>query len=157
MSNAVATDSVLVGVDGSAASAAAVRWAAAEAAGRHTRLHAVHVVEHEDGDDPRLELDLARRTVPGRVGDWVCAEGIEVDIAVSIVAGRVATQLTEAASQAALVVIGAPVSPRHHALPAELAARCLCPVTIVGEQGDTSSLAASAVSVRTEGARHARP
>ncbi len=42
---------ILVGIDGSAASAAALRWAAAEASVRGLRLHVVYV---RDRDDPEL-------------------------------------------------------------------------------------------------------
>ena len=156
MNASVRPGKVVVGVDGSAAGAAAVRWAAAEAARRHTGLHAVHVVEHEDREDPQLELDLARRSVPGRVGDWVCTEGIDVDIAVTVVTGNVATQLSRESSEAALVVIGRPDSPRHRSLPARLAAQCRCPVTMVGEHGDLFSPDSSAATLGPEGASHAR-
>lgn len=153
---------IVVGVDGSAASAAAVRWAAAEARRRSARLHAVRVVESgrasgisPDGGDIRLELDLARQTVPGRVGRWVFDAGIEVDIAVSVATGAVADQLAREAGDASLVVIGAPGALRHSELPAELACACRCPVAVVGALGDVTFVDVPVHSTRKE-ARHAR-
>lgn len=135
---------IVVGVDSSAASAAAVRWAAAEAARRHARLHAVHVVEQgrrestPPGRDTRLERDLARRSMPGRIAQWVFAEGMDVDVAVSVVTGDVATQIARESGDAALVVIGTPSSLHHSTLPVDLASRCLCPVATVGSFGDVT-------------------
>jgi nucleotide-binding universal stress UspA family protein len=105
---------VLVGVSASAASAAAVRWAATEAARRGARLHAVHVVDLVDrydaglGADPHLELADAQRSVPARVAGWVFTAGLEADLVVSVTDG-----------------------PTHGSLPATLAAQCLPPVAVV--------------------------
>jgi len=99
-------ETVLVGVSGSAASAAATRWAAAEAARRGARLHAVHVVEQggnrelSSHHDLGLDLDLARRTVPGRVGGWLFRAGIDVEVAVSVVTGDAVEQLAREAADA---------------------------------------------------------
>lgn len=150
---------VLVGVDGSAASAAAVRWAAADAARRRARLHAVHVVERRrpgeisTGRDTRLELEHARRTVPGRVAEWVFVEGIDVDIAVSVLTGDVASQLAREAGDATLVVLGVPGALQHSALPVDLASRCPCPVVTVGALGDVTVVDVTAPI--PEGASHA--
>lgn len=154
-------ETILVGVDGSAASGAAVRWAAAEADRRNARLHAVHVVEpgHPEatppGHDVRLQLDLARQTVPGRVGDWVFRSGVEVEMAVSVVTGRIAGQLARESVDASLVVIGAPESLHHSDLPADLVVRCLCPVVMVGAFGDVTHLRVP-THPHTKGASHAR-
>jgi nucleotide-binding universal stress UspA family protein len=137
-------ETVLVGVTASAASAAATRWAAAKAARRGARLHAVHVVEQggtlglSPHRDLRLDLDLARRTVPGRVGGWLFRAGIDVEVAVSVVTGDAVEQLAREAADASLVIIGAPDSLRDGALPADLAVGCLCPVVVVGALGDVT-------------------
>jgi nucleotide-binding universal stress UspA family protein len=154
---------ILVAVDGSAASAAAVRWAAAEAVRRHARLHAVHVVEHGPHGDPaaanetRRDLELARQTVPGRVGDLVFGEAVDVDIAVSVVTGDVVDQLAREAGDATLVVIGTPEGIEHEALPEALAPQCLCPVAMVGAHGGVAQVGDSADRPAPRGAGHARP
>jgi nucleotide-binding universal stress UspA family protein len=139
-------ETIVVGVDASSASAAAVRWAAAEADRRGARLHAVHVVEparrSRPDQDLRLQLDIARQTVPGRVGDWVFRSGVAVDIAVSVVTGDIAAQLAREAGDAALMVIGAPESLHHSDLPDDLVRACVCPVVMVGSFGDVTSLPA---------------
>lgn len=133
---------IVVGVDGSAASAAAARWAAAEANRRDARLHAVHVIEGGPNGpvtserEFSMELDEARRTVPGRVCGWLFRAGIEVDLAVSVVTGDLTAQLAREADDASLVVVGSPDSFRHCDLPNDLAQRCLCPVVVVGLFGD---------------------
>jgi nucleotide-binding universal stress UspA family protein len=151
---------VVVGVDSTSASAAAVRWAAAEAARRHVPMHAVEVVDDERRGggrlepDPSVAIELARRTVPARVVGWVFHEGIDVDIAVSVVTGDVAGRLAHEARDASLVVIGTPESAEHKTLPVELADQCLCPVAMVGEHGDASLVDRSIDSLSTEGASH---
>jgi nucleotide-binding universal stress UspA family protein len=162
MNVAAAPATVLVGVDGSSACAAAVRWAAAEAVRRRARLHAVHVVTHVSGTDlgldpdTRLELQRARQSVPGKVGGWVTAEEIEVDVAVSVLTGDVASQLARESRDAVLVVIGTPHALRPSTLPVDLALACMCPVAMVGELGD-ATFVEPPVRLATEGATRARP
>jgi nucleotide-binding universal stress UspA family protein len=121
-----------------------VRWAAVEAERRNVRLHVVHVVEQGGRQGAGLptdiphELELARQRVPGRVGGWVFRAGIDVDISVSIVTGDVGEQLAREAGDAALVVIGAPGSLHHSALPLDLANTCLGRVAMVGPFGDVT-------------------
>ena len=161
MSQLPSRETIVVGIDRSAACTAALRWASGEARRRNARLHAVHVVEPDGRERPfaardlGLALEAARRTVPGRVADQVFAEGTDVDVAVSVVTGEVATQLAREAGDAALVVIGAPDSLRHRSLPHDLATRCLCPVATVGPLGEATY--ADVPPARTKGASHARP
>jgi nucleotide-binding universal stress UspA family protein len=151
---------VLVGVDGNAASAAAVRWAAVEAARRGARLHAVHVVDRSRRHgarletDPDHELNEARQTVPARVGDWIFRAGLEAELTVSVVSGDLASQLAHEACDATLVVVGAPDGPHREGLPSALVSRCSCPVAVVGLAGDVE-FPGGATNL-SEGARHAR-
>jgi nucleotide-binding universal stress UspA family protein len=143
-----ASRDIVVAVDNSASSAAAVRWAAAEASRRGARLRAVHVVEPcppeatspeiDPDHDLRLQLDLARRSIPGRVGGWIFGAGIDVDVAVVVVTGDVTAQIAHEAQDAALVVIGAPDALRHRDLPDELASACRCRVVMVAAGEDVT-------------------
>jgi len=153
-------ETMLVGIDSSAGSAAAVRWAAAEAARRGARLHAVHVVDLTGRADarleksPLLELDEARRTLPSRVAGAVFRAGIELDIAVTVACGSVAQRLAHEAVDASVVAIGAPQGPSHADLPRLLSEQCLCPVAVVGVDGGVEF--PDALSHHTAGAGHAR-
>ena len=111
--------------------------------------------ETATGHDLQLDLEAARQTVPSRVSGWVFRAGIDADIAVSVVTGDVADQLARESGDAILVVIGAPDSLHHSALPADLAYACLCPVAVVGTFRDVTYVDV-AVHPSTEGASHAR-
>jgi len=92
---------ILVGIDGSAAAAAALRWAAAEASFRGLQLHVVYVRDRDDpelapyapvgdsnGDDHRVPAEIAlRRVVHAVLGPHLppgclleAAEGLPVHI-----------------------------------------------------------------------------
>jgi nucleotide-binding universal stress UspA family protein len=152
---------LLVGVDTNASSAAAVRWAAEEAQLRGARLHAVHVVDHSRRHDaplevdPGLELGLARETVPSRVAGWVFDAAIDIDLSVTVVCGELARELARESACASLLVIGAPDSTQQDALPGSLSSLCVCPVAVVGLDGDATFLPFA--THHPEGAGHAGP
>jgi nucleotide-binding universal stress UspA family protein len=145
---------ILVGVDGSPAAAAALRWAAAEARLRGMRLHVVHARDQD-------AVELAHYAPPSRDQGAVghAAEGLALKAAsretfgpdawsavqAEVVDGLPARVLLERAPGAAMLVLGstrsvgladAPVGkPRAPLGP--VARDCLraapCPVVIIGE------------------------
>ncbi|SEC64851.1 Nucleotide-binding universal stress protein, UspA family [Amycolatopsis tolypomycina] len=103
-----ATMPVLAGVDASASSLAAVRWAAREAGRRDTTLRLLHACVCEDtpadGHDELLLEHVHRRLrhAAGIVRDW--APGVRVEMAVRL--GLATDLLLEEAAGAAVVVLG---------------------------------------------------
>lgn len=89
---------VLAGVDGSPVAVLALRWAAAEAARRHTGLEVLHVTP-EHGGPPAQE---AQRLLDAAVAAVPDAHPVHA----SLVTGDPATALVRAASRAQLLVVG---------------------------------------------------
>jgi nucleotide-binding universal stress UspA family protein len=90
---------IVVGVDGSEQSKAALRFALEEAKLRQTSLHVVHAEHHYAGEQERVNwLDGIVREVVGE------SPGVEVTQA--IVDGGAAHVLVEAAKEAEMLVVG---------------------------------------------------
>ncbi|MEU8360118.1 universal stress protein [Nonomuraea sp. NPDC048882] len=131
------TRPIVVGVDGSLPSAAAVEWAAAEAGRRGLGLRLVHVYEERpydgyDADDPSGPLaiaadrargtapgvEVATRALPGNVRDVLIGESVTADTVVlgsrglggftGMVIGSVSTAVAGHASGPVVVVHGRP-------------------------------------------------
>ncbi|MFU8853515.1 universal stress protein [Micromonospora sp. SL1-18] len=107
---------VVVGVDGSALSQAAIEFAAEEAAVRGARLHAVHAYTHPTSSGPGDMLPLVyEESMLRDEEDRILAESLtglsdrhpQVPLTREVVHGRAAAVLTEAARTAQLVVVGA--------------------------------------------------
>ncbi|WP_319461287.1 universal stress protein [Micromonospora sp. RTP1Z1] len=106
---------VVVGVDGSALSRAAVEFAVAEAAVRGARLHAVHAYTHPTSSGPgdMQPLVYEENQLRGEE-DRVLAESLtglterypEVPVTRAAVHGRPVATLTEATRDAQLLVVG---------------------------------------------------
>jgi len=104
---------ITVGVDGSDGAAAALRWAAAEARLRGARLravHAWHIPRMAYGYVPPVSLDddLGRAAAEG-LDKWVRAAGAELEgiqVERLTAEGSASTVLTDAASDAELLVVG---------------------------------------------------
>ncbi|RZU75757.1 nucleotide-binding universal stress UspA family protein [Micromonospora kangleipakensis] len=106
---------VVVGVDGSALSRAAVEFAAEEAAVRGTRLHAVHAYTHpvSGGPGDMQPLVYEEHQLRGEE-ERVLAESItglterypDVPVTRAVVQARPVAALTEAARDAQLLVVG---------------------------------------------------
>ncbi len=101
---------VVIGVDGSAGSIAALRWAAATTEGN---IHAVHVMEYPFGPEYAVEglvfqgheafgRDVAERTVAEAVG-------ADADVSIEVLDGDARDVLNQVAqaSHASLIVVGA--------------------------------------------------
>jgi nucleotide-binding universal stress UspA family protein len=136
---------VVVGVDGSVASLAALRWAAREAGLRAARLHVVCAL------DPGREQAApyaghARRLVPGQVGPptvallqelvgTVLGPSLLVIVDAEVACGLAAKVLIDRARGADLLVLGDPATSQFEVI-GPVARACLrhapCPVVVVG-------------------------
>jgi nucleotide-binding universal stress UspA family protein len=105
---------IVVGVDGSGASAAALRWALASAAARGWAVRAVHAWELPVLYGPAIACDvtaiesaahrLVDRMVTDATGGTTEVAGVTVDT--TVVAGGPASSLLDAAKDADLIVVG---------------------------------------------------
>ena len=150
MSNSVTGSEILVGVDGSAASDAAVRWAAREAAMRRLPLKLLHAVQPTflrsaegptDDAITQSQIDHARRIVDASraLVDQLML-GTPVDVRTEVQYARIAPTLAEASEQAWMIVVGSRGrdAVEEHVLgsvSAGLLNHAQCPVAIVHEPG----------------------
>lgn len=136
---------IVVGVDGSASSDAAIEWGAEEARRRNARLVLVHVREPVLGSvmtvDSRRYRALAVNNTVGLLWQQVSAlQAREVDAVGRIGDGPPDEVLIETSQNADLLVLGAEGDGRHRGLLlGEVAQRCArsaaCPVVIIPPPG----------------------
>jgi nucleotide-binding universal stress UspA family protein len=104
---------VVVGVDGSAASAAALRWAVEEARRRDARLVALHAWHHAPfdggtGHDPATGAEVGAARAGRLLDAALAAEDTEgVDVRCVVTRSGAAAALLDAAADAAVLVVGA--------------------------------------------------
>jgi nucleotide-binding universal stress UspA family protein len=131
---------IVVGVDGSAGSEAALAWAIAEAKRRHCRLRLVHVL------DATAYLGYWSDLTPGddlRALSWTVLDGamascesLDVDVEPCLEIGSPANALLDRAHDAALVIVGARGAGGFSGLlqgstSLRVAMRAPCPVIVV--------------------------
>jgi nucleotide-binding universal stress UspA family protein len=135
---------VVVGVDGSDSSEAALRWALAEARIRQAPMQVVHVfwalpmvappdemLEHDWRAEPVAATEFVRDFVSSTIG-----EPTDVEIETIAVQGKASERLIEAARSADLLVVGAHGDRRRsERVLGSVSMQCLhhesCPVVIV--------------------------
>jgi len=103
---------VVVGVDGSETSAAALEWAVAEAASRGAQLEVVHTWQLVVGPSPYVAMDPepyedAARGVMDEVLARVDTSVLGAEVIRTVVPGSARATLIDAASEADLAVVGA--------------------------------------------------
>ncbi|HEV2374721.1 MAG TPA: universal stress protein [Streptosporangiaceae bacterium] len=135
---------IVVGVDGSAASLAALQWAGREAGLRSSALHVVHVWEDEARHwAPYASATFRRRRAGARQSAGARLEELaeaalgahpEVNMVVEVADGLPARILLDRAARADLLVLGSPSDPAPDTL-GPVAQVCLrhapCPVVVV--------------------------
>ena len=108
-------DPIVVGVDGSEQSTAAVRWAAHEAHRRHTQLRVVHAwvwplyrvpLGPAPGAPPGAGLRAAAESVLAAAGGTAHAVAEDLPVETSLEVGNSVSVLLRAAEGAALLVVG---------------------------------------------------
>lgn len=133
---------VVVGVDGSEAGSAAVRYAAVRAREDGGGVHIVHVLPHLIPMSPMLPLGSVETFphVGGRIADAARIEaekigGPDVHVTTAVVEGRRAAAILEEAEGARMVVVGHSARGRGHVFTDRtftgVAAHATCPVIAV--------------------------
>jgi hypothetical protein len=126
---------LVVGFSASAASAAALRWAAAEGHRQHQSVRAVHVFDLAERADVRPDASSGHRAADlsaryaRRMGTVL--DGTDVAVSLEIVQGALLEQLVEASCGASVLVVGEAGHCRHRGLADELRQLVDCPVVVV--------------------------
>jgi nucleotide-binding universal stress UspA family protein len=156
---------IVVGVDGSAASIHAARWAAGEARLRGCVVRLVCVYSWPMPPDPLVSLppdwtedterDRAEAIVTEAVGA-VRQAAADVTVTGAAVAGLAPFKLLEVSEGAAMVVLGHRghggfAAPRLGSVAAKLAAHAQCPVAVIGPVDNEEAAGTGAVLVGVDG------
>jgi nucleotide-binding universal stress UspA family protein len=106
-------ETIVVGVDGSQGSAAALRWALREARLRGTKIRVVHAwvypevsTYHDAAHVLRIPFGEEAAALLDRVVESVSSEAEGLEIEKVVVEGQAAPALVEAAKDASLLVVG---------------------------------------------------
>jgi nucleotide-binding universal stress UspA family protein len=131
---------ILVGFSNSAASAAALRWAASEAKRGQCRIRVLHVEDDGERADIRLDAlsqEAARSSTyrstsfAQRGMDVLGDDAAEIGVTMAHQSGTLVDVLTRASAGARLLVIGKPGDCRHRGLDTRLRQVVSCPVMVV--------------------------
>ncbi|MFI6444440.1 universal stress protein [Kitasatospora sp. NPDC050543] len=151
--------SVVVGIDGSAQSAAAARWAAEEARRSGRALRMVHVVDEEGGALARTgqPVDRLPRSVTA-IRDRIAAVLPELEIACERIPGSPAYALAAAGERGGLLVLGSRGLGGFTGLLVgsvglRTAAHAGCPVVLVRDDADGTAGSRGEVVVGVRGDR----
>jgi nucleotide-binding universal stress UspA family protein len=155
MSKRIAAHGVVVGVDGSPSSQAAVRWAAREAVLRHAGLTVVHVAESlpavastldwNVGHIPEEVLEIQENTARSIIADAIAVardstgRGDGAEISGELMFGKPVPTLAELSEQAQVVVVGCRGATGWHrrllgSVSTEVLHHAHCPVAVVHDE-----------------------